>query len=157
MYAWIFSASAAEGTLPPNCEAGTFCTVTTQAEIDANSNHAPVTVIAIDSQNCIYCKIMEPVIKELATEYKGRVQFLKLDQYYNVRLAFPLQNRGTPNYFMFNHDIFTGNVLRGAPVSDGLIIMRELPDLMSMTQEEKMDFVRPYGKRNFKLWLDPYL
>lgn len=138
------------------CELGDWCIVTNQAEIDANINLSPITIVAIDSNSCIYCDLMAPVIEKLAIEYSGRVQFLKLDMYDNDKLAKPLPNRGTPNYFIFRNGELTEMKIMGAPTGNGMKELRKLETPFA-TMEESLNFVRPYAKKEMKKILEALL
>ena len=50
---------------------------------------------------CGPCKMMEPVVKELAAEWNGSVKVVKLDVDTNAKLAMQYQVMGVPTLMLF--------------------------------------------------------
>ena len=50
---------------------------------------------------CGPCKMLEPVVKELATEWDGTVKVVKLDVDTNAKLAMQYQVMGVPTLMLF--------------------------------------------------------
>lgn len=50
---------------------------------------------------CGPCKMLDPVIKQLATEWDGRVKVVKLDVDNNPKLAMQYQVMGVPTLMLF--------------------------------------------------------
>ena len=51
---------------------------------------------------CAPCKIIAPIVEELATEFDGRVKFAKLDVDGNPKVATTYGIRGIPTLLIFN-------------------------------------------------------
>jgi len=52
---------------------------------------------------CGPCKAMEPVIKELAADWKGKVKIIKIDIDRNQQLAGQLGIRGVPTFALYQN------------------------------------------------------
>ena len=139
------------------CIPGGWCPVSTKKQIDNNMDHARITVVAIDDPDCAYCKVMRPVIYDLAQEYKGRVQFLKLHPIYNSKLEKPFPMTGTPKYIFFLDGKDADYNIDGAPVGAGLEASKKDLNYASMKKEDKIKFLRPYGKKHMKDLFDRVL
>jgi thiol-disulfide isomerase/thioredoxin len=153
--------SSAEEISAADCEPGLWCTVTNQAELDANLNHAPVTVIAFDSVTCGYCKFVAPTVEKLAMEYKGRVQFLKVDMrnaYNFERYAFVVP--GTPTYYAFQDGRKMDKRVGVMGLAGGMNAAREANvikqhDLgVALTREEGNTIMLNHVEAVYREWLD---
>jgi thioredoxin 1 len=51
---------------------------------------------------CGPCKMLEPVVKELAADWAGKVKIVKLDVDHNSSLAMQYQVMGVPTLMLFN-------------------------------------------------------
>lgn len=67
--------------------------------------------------NCPPCKQMDPVIKQVAGEYAGRVKVVKVDLEQNPRVAMQYNVNTMPTYIVFKGgqrgDAYTGLVPKG--------------------------------------------
>ena len=69
---------------------------------------------------CGPCKMMDPVIKELAAEFKDQLRVIKIDIDKNAGLARQLSIRGVPTFAVYHHGkqlwmksgVMTGSQLR---------------------------------------------
>jgi thioredoxin 1 len=66
---------------------------------------------------CGPCKMLAPVIEELAGEYKGRVKVGKLDIDDNQATAQKFQIRGVPTVLLFNNGKVVDQMVGVAPKS----------------------------------------
>jgi thioredoxin 1 len=51
---------------------------------------------------CGPCKMLDPVVEELASEWEGQVKFVKLDVDHNPQIAMNYQVMGVPTLMLFN-------------------------------------------------------
>ncbi len=51
---------------------------------------------------CGPCKMLEPVVQELAQEWAGKVKIVKLDVDHNASIAMQYQVMGVPTLMLFN-------------------------------------------------------
>jgi len=75
---------------------------------------------------CPPCKVVEPVIEELASEYAGTVKFGKINVDQNPRVAAEYQIKGVPTFVLFN----SGKIVErrvGAQSKKQLQEMLEIP------------------------------
>jgi len=52
---------------------------------------------------CGPCKMLDPVVKQLAADWDGQVKFMKLDVDHNPSLAMSYQVMGVPTLIMFKN------------------------------------------------------
>ena len=64
---------------------------------------------------CAPCKMIAPIVEELATEYNGTVQFTKLDIDNNPKTATTYGIRGIPTLLIFNQGQPVGQVVGALP------------------------------------------
>ncbi len=66
-------------------------------------NRPEPTLVDFHATWCGPCKMMDPVIKQLASEMKGRVKVLKVDIDKNQRLAQRLEVMGVPTFIIYQN------------------------------------------------------
>ena len=66
---------------------------------------------------CAPCKMIAPIVEELATEYDGTVRFAKLDVDSNPKTATTYGVRGIPTLLIFNDGKPVGQVVGAVPKS----------------------------------------
>lgn len=59
-------------------------------------------LVDFSAEWCGPCKMLAPVLKELASETEGRLRILKIDVDRNQELAAKLQVRGVPTLVLYN-------------------------------------------------------
>jgi len=64
---------------------------------------------------CAPCRMVEPIIKKLATEYKGKVKFVKLNTDENQDLAFQYNVMGIPTAIVFKNGQAVQRMVGAAP------------------------------------------
>jgi len=67
-----------------------------------NNTEVPV-LVDFYADWCGPCKMMTPVIKQLASKYKGQVRVLKVDVDKNPKVSFDYQIRGVPTFMIFKN------------------------------------------------------
>ncbi|MBY2950718.1 thioredoxin [Rhizobium leguminosarum] len=67
---------------------------------------------------CGPCKIIAPVLEELAVEFEGKVKFAKLNAYENLELAAQYGVRAVPTLAIFKHGELVDIVVGGMSKSD---------------------------------------
>jgi thioredoxin 1 len=66
---------------------------------------------------CAPCKIIAPIVEELAEEYEGRIKFGKVDVDANPRVATSYGIRGIPTLLIFNAGEPVDQVVGAVPKS----------------------------------------
>jgi len=66
---------------------------------------------------CAPCKMIAPIVEELATEYDGSVRFAKLDVDSNPKTATTYGVRGIPTLLIFDDGKPVGQVVGAVPKS----------------------------------------
>ena len=66
---------------------------------------------------CAPCKMIAPVVEDLAKEYDGRVKFAKLDVDSNPKTAMSYGVRGIPTLLIFKGGVPVNQVVGAAPKS----------------------------------------
>ena len=66
---------------------------------------------------CAPCKMIAPIVEELATEYDGTVRFAKLDVDSNPKTATTYGVRGIPTLLIFDDGKPVGQVVGAVPKS----------------------------------------
>ena len=64
-------------------------------------SHQPV-LVDFTAVWCGPCKMLEPVVKDLADEWNGRVKIVKLDVDQDANIAMQYQVMGVPTLMLFN-------------------------------------------------------
>jgi thioredoxin 1 len=64
---------------------------------------------------CGPCKMVEPIIEKLASEYKGKVKFVKLNTDENQELAFQFNVMGIPTAILFKNGKAVQRLVGAAP------------------------------------------
>ena len=67
---------------------------------------------------CAPCRMIEPVIEELAKEYEGRVSFVKLDVDQNPRTASQYGIMSIPTLLIFKNGAPVSNIVGFRPKAD---------------------------------------
>jgi len=63
-----------------------------------------VTIVGICSEHCVPCRMMEPVLKKVEDEYKGKFALVCLDKDKNKDIAGKFKARVTPTLIFFDKD-----------------------------------------------------
>ena len=66
---------------------------------------------------CAPCKMIAPIVEDLAEEYDGKVKFAKLDVDSNPKSAMNYGVRGIPTLLIFNGGEAVGQVVGAVPKS----------------------------------------
>ena len=75
--------------------------VLSETEFDSTMKKYPVCVVDFWALRCQPCRIMEPLMNELAKEYKGKVFFAKVNTDENIDLTNKLGIRSIPTFCVF--------------------------------------------------------
>lgn len=77
----------------------------TDANFDCEVSNSTIPVL-IDfwASWCPPCKMVEPVLEELACEYDGRIKVLKLNVDQNPKIASKYRIHGVPSFVLLNSD-----------------------------------------------------
>lgn len=71
-------------------------------ELLADTNGADVVFADFWADWCGPCKMVEPVVKELATDYDGKINFVKINVDENPELAAQYGVRSIPTFIMMH-------------------------------------------------------
>ena len=85
-------------------------------EQEVGSSNVPV-LVDFTATWCGPCKMLAPVIEELAGEYQGRIKVGKLDIDDNQATAQKFQIRGVPTVLLFNNGRVVDQMVGVAPKS----------------------------------------
>ena len=66
---------------------------------------------------CAPCKMVAPIVEDLASEYEGKVKFAKVDVDSNPKTALGYGIRGIPTLLIFNGGQPVGQVVGAVPKS----------------------------------------
>ena len=77
---------------------------------------------------CAPCKIVAPIVEELAEEFDGKVKFAKLDVDSNPQSATNFGVRGIPTLLIFNDGQPVGQVVGAVPKS---VLKRRLEEAIA--------------------------
>lgn len=67
---------------------------------------------------CGPCRMVAPIVEELAGEYEGRVKFVKLNTDENPRIASQFGIRSIPTLLVFKEGAVVGQIVGFRPKSD---------------------------------------
>ena len=73
----------------------------TDENFDSMTSKYPLVVVDCWAAWCMPCRIIGPIIEELAKKYKGKIVFGKLDVSANRTTAIKFQIRAIPNLLIF--------------------------------------------------------
>lgn len=65
-------------------------------------NNPGVTLLEMYTDSCGYCKQLNPVLDEIAKEYKGVIKVVKVNAEQERKLAMGFMLRGVPTLILFN-------------------------------------------------------
>ncbi len=72
-----------------------------------------VTLVDFFAEWCGPCKMMAPVVKKLAQEYKGRAKVAKVDVDQNIELAMRYRVQGVPTFGIFKDGQMVERIVGG--------------------------------------------
>jgi len=75
----------------------------TTAEYDSTVSKYPVCVLDFWANRCQPCRVMEPLMEDLAKEYQGKVFFGKVNTDENIDLTQKLGIRSIPTFCIFKN------------------------------------------------------
>ncbi|MEN2997811.1 MAG: thioredoxin [Brevinematia bacterium] len=70
---------------------------------DDTVNRSPLCIVDFWAEWCIPCKIISPILDELSEEYKGRVDFFKVNVDDNPELASKFRITSIPTILIFRY------------------------------------------------------
>lgn len=96
------------------------------ASLPAFLENHPIAIVDVWASWCGPCRMMEPVMEELAHELAGRATIGKVnaDENYDVVQAFGVQ--GIPSFLVFKDGKFAGKLVGARPKRDFLDVVRQL-------------------------------
>lgn len=74
-----------------------------------------LVVIDCWAQWCAPCRMMAPIVDELAREYAGKVLFGKLNIDENQRMPAEYQIMSIPTFLIFREGVFVGRIIGAMP------------------------------------------
>jgi thioredoxin 2 len=84
-------------------------------------------LLEFSSPLCGYCRILEPILDQLAAEYAGRVKFVKLNIAANSLTASQYGVLSTPSLFLFKRGKVVDKILGAVPKEE---IVRRLQAIL---------------------------
>jgi len=81
--------------------AGKVVEIHNKDEFEEIVKNEPVVFVDFYADWCMPCKIMVPIIEDLAKEYAGRVTFLKVNVDKNRELAYEFSIMSIPSFYIF--------------------------------------------------------
>ena len=99
------------------------------AEFDTEVIHSDLPVL-VDfwGERCGPCKMLDPVLEELAVEYDGKVKFAKLNVDSNPKTIVEYEVRGIPMLLIFKGGKVVGSGIVGAYPKD--VIQKRLEEAL---------------------------
>lgn len=89
-------------------------------------NNYPVVIIDFWGPTCAPCKMIAPVIEEMATKYKGEVAFGKVDVTKNLKLAGEMSIRSIPTIAFYKNGELVKSKIGFLPKNKFNMEIREL-------------------------------
>ena len=87
----------------------------TDADYKNTLSNNPLLVVDCYADWCAPCRMIAPLIQELAAEYSGRVSFAKVDVDRNPQVAIQHGVRGIPTLLFFKHSKLVDQVVGALP------------------------------------------
>jgi len=102
------------------------------ASFDRTVAHWPETLLVVFTASfCLYCKIFEPVLNDLAHERAGRLKILKVDTESEGDLARRFKVEKTPTFIMYKNAV---ELLRvDGPPKEKTDLVKWIDNLMGFT------------------------
>ena len=72
-----------------------------------------VTLVDFFAEWCGPCKMMAPVVDQLAKEYAGRAKVAKVDVDHNVEIAMQYRVQGVPTFGIFKNGVMVHRIVGG--------------------------------------------
>lgn len=85
---------------------------TFQAEVEQQPG---VVVVDFTAERCPPCKIVGPIVEQLATEYAGRIKVVVLDADLNQQTTVRFRVRGIPTLMFFKDGVPVDGILGAVP------------------------------------------
>lgn len=98
----------------------------TDADFEAAVGRWPAVVVDLWAEWCGPCKMIAPVLDELAQEYAGKVTVVKLDVDHNPTAPMKYGVRGIPTLLMFKDGELVDQHVGAAPKQQMQKIFQEL-------------------------------
>jgi thioredoxin 1 len=76
---------------------------------------AGIVVVDFTAEWCAPCKIVAPIVEQLATEYAGRLKVVTMDADTNQRTAVRFRVRGLPMLMFFKDGVPVDSVVGAVP------------------------------------------
>ncbi len=89
--------------------------VLTDSNIDATISKYPLLVVDCWAQWCGPCRMLGPIIENLAKKHQGDIVFGKLDVDTNPATAAKYGIRTIPNLIVFKNGVKTGDIIGAMP------------------------------------------
>lgn len=86
-------------------------------------------LVEVGAPSCAPCRLMDPIIDDLAREYHGRMLFLTLDADDNPRTSMTYGVQGLPTVLIFHHGQLVQQVTGARPRAD---LKRRLEQTLAM-------------------------
>lgn len=100
--------------------------------IDREISYWPETLLLVfTSMSCVYCKISDPVVAELASAHTGRLKVLKIDADSDTYLTGRFKVTKTPSYLVYKNGAFV--IRMDGPFKEKSELARWIENLISYT------------------------
>jgi len=78
--------------------------------IDDEILNSNLVLMKFYSQTCCTCKILEPIVNELANSYKGKLKLINVDIYENTKIARKYGIQSVPTMLFFKNGGLAGRM-----------------------------------------------